>query len=98
MSKITLASVKSFIRKNRSQLYVRTLSEFDGMTDCVQSNRDANFRPVEFGDESNRYTLGIPGAWFVGQSRDYFSPMQEGQFSGIHVYNCTGSFDLAVKS
>lgn len=36
MSKITKATVKSFIKKNEGNLYIRVKSSFDGMTDCVQ--------------------------------------------------------------
>ena len=98
--KHTLASVKSFIRKNRDNLYIRNLSDFDGMTDCVESSNDKQFRKVEPAPEHmGGNTLGIRGAWFVFQSRDTFSPLlsDAGELIGYHVYNCCGSFDLAVK-
>ena len=50
-------------------------------------------------DENNAsHTLGVNGAWFVGDSRDYFTAYDDGQFSGYEVYNCCGSFVLAVKT
>jgi len=38
IKKITRATLKSFIKKNKCQLYVKVVSSFDGMTDCVQPN------------------------------------------------------------
>ena len=42
------------------------------------------------------HTLGVVGAWFVGRSRDYFSPFNEDGWTGIRVSNSCGSFVLAV--
>lgn len=106
MSKITMATVKSFIRRNEGKLYIRTKSSFDGMTDCVQQCSDRDWTSVQPSDEGGfldnakgrSNTLGIRGAWFVGQSRDYLKPVSEGSFTGFHVYNCCGSFDIAVKA
>lgn len=98
MAKVTLATIKSFVRKNRDALYIRTLSSFDGMTDCVQPCDNREFRKAEAAPEHmTRNTLGVRGAWFVFDSRDYFTPISENGFIGYHVYNCCGSFDLAVK-
>jgi hypothetical protein len=33
--KITLASVKAFINRNKGNIYAKSLSHFDGMVDCV---------------------------------------------------------------
>ncbi len=96
--KTTLATIKAFVRRNASGLYVRTTSSFDGMTDCVQSVK-GEFRKVESLEASHKSnTLGIQGAWFVGGSRDYFDAYDENGFKGYRVYNSCGSFILAVKS
>jgi len=34
--KITRTTLKSFIKKNSDNLFVKVESSFDGMTDCVQ--------------------------------------------------------------
>ncbi len=67
--KITKATLKSFVRKNADRLFIMNLSDFDGMTDCVQQNDAARFRPVKPSDIANpeSHTLGISGAWLVGQ-------------------------------
>jgi hypothetical protein len=93
--KITLATVKSFIRKNPN-MYIKVGSEFDGMTDCVQAVEDS-FNPIEPTDTLHDRTLGIAGAWVVGSSRDYFTPFNNGIFDGVRVYNCCGEFYLVVK-
>jgi len=98
MSKVTMATIKSFVRKNQGKLYIRTKTSFDGMTDGCEPCADRSFTPAQQSDLSNAptHTLGIMGAWFVGQSRDYLTPINEGGYIGYHVYNCCGSFDLAV--
>ena len=97
MSKITIATVKSFIRKNRESLLIKTGSRFDGMTDCVQQCENQNFRPAMSTDHAIERTYGINGVWFVGSSRDYITPFERDGLRGFNIYNCCGSFDLAVK-
>jgi hypothetical protein len=41
--------------------------------------------------------MGIKGAWFVGQSRDYFDAFENDNFIGYKVYNSCGSFYLAIN-
>jgi len=95
--KITLATLKSFVKKNAEGLFINVRSKFDGMTDCVQ-NVGNQFTKAEIRPDINAaYTLGIRGAWFVGSSRDYFSHFEDDTFIGIEVYNCCGRFILAVK-
>jgi len=95
MKKITLATIKSFVRKNRESIYIRVRSDFNGMSDMVERNRNAQFKKAVMGEISD-HDLGIEGAWFVLQSRDIFSTFDNGEFAGYHVYNCCGSFDLVV--
>lgn len=94
--KITLATIKSFIRSNRDKLYICTKSSFDGMVDCVVPVQNKEFIPVQT-DTNEEYTLGIKGAWFVRRSKDYFSPYDDGVYRGYEIYNCCGTFILAVK-
>lgn len=97
--KITLATVKSFVKKNLNNLYIRNDSDFDGMQDCVVSCSDSSFRKVQVDSDNfyNKSTLGIKGAWFVGSSRDYLDAYENDEFTGIEVYNSCGSFVLAIK-
>lgn len=100
MAKITMATVKSFIRKNEGKLYIRTKSSFDGMVDGVRDCPDRDWSLALAPDAGHNHSnqLGIHGAWFVGGSRDYLQPITDGEFTGFHVYNCCGSFDLAVRA
>jgi hypothetical protein len=95
--KITLATVKSFIKANRKDLLINVKSSFDGMTDCVERVA-GGFVPAGPCEETyHENTLGVKGAWFVGQSRDYFYPYQEDGYQGIKVTNSCGSFILAIN-
>lgn len=99
LKKITLASVKKFIRENKSDIYLEVRTEFNGMTDGIESVNDT-FTKVELKEHDEHmmpHTLGIEGAWFVGQSRDYFEPFESDQFTGVMVHNSCGSFNLAIK-
>ena len=93
--KITLATIKSFIKKN-TELYIKNESNFDGMVDCVMPNKDVAFTKAERKDWCSDNTLGIIGAWFVRNSRDSFSIYEDDQYTGYKVYNCCGSFILAI--
>ena len=93
MSKFTMASVKSFVRKNKGNLKIKVGSTFDGMIDGVSYNRDATFVPVVETEQNIKNTLGIQGAWFVGSSRDYVDPIEvDGKLVGFKCFNCCGSF------
>ena len=98
--KITLATVRSFIKRNLKDLNQQTLSRFDGMTDCVQRNENAAFRPadIEKFDEKNEATMGIPGVWFVRGSRDYFTVINTPEWVGYEVYNCCVSWQVVVPA
>lgn len=96
--KPTMATLKSFIRKNPGQLYIKKKSSFDGMTDCVEFDRSAAFVPAVAPERTHPENLGIAGAWCVGQSRDYIREFNADGFRGFEVYNCCGSFVLAVKA
>ena len=96
--KITRATIKSFIKKNRDNLYIKTESSFNGMTDGVDPCHDQSITKAGNTDKNNKYNLGIPGAWFVGSSRDYFNAAEIGPFKGYEIYNCCGQFYLLTKT
>lgn len=97
MKKTTLATIKSFIRKNEGKLFIDLQSRFDGMTDCCESVC-GGFEEVETTNRNTNNTLGVAGAWFVKSSCDYFTPYSDGIYSGFEVYNCCGRFVLAIKA
>jgi hypothetical protein len=97
--KVTLATVKSFIKKNLPNLYIMTSSRFDGMVDGVRRVEGAAFRKVTVTELTKcEATLGIEGVWFVRGSRDYFTPINKDGFVGYEVYNCCGTWTVAVKA
>lgn len=91
MAKITMATLKAFIRKNENNLFVNVLSSFDGMTDCVESV-DMDYKKV---DASN--ALGHGGVWVVGSSRDYITAYEDENYIGFRVSNCCGCGIIAAK-
>jgi hypothetical protein len=103
MAKITLSTVKSFIKKNIDNLYINEKSKFDGMTDGIESRHNGFIKAEKTKEHPERpfkcsdRTQGIEKAWFVGDSRDYFEQYEDNDFTGIRVDNCCGSFILAVK-
>jgi hypothetical protein len=96
MKKITLTTIKSFIKKN-SELYIKNLSNFDGMVDCVMPSQETGFRKAERKEWCSDNTLGIIRAWFVRNSRVSFEVYEDDYCKGYKVYNCCGSFILATK-
>lgn len=94
--KITLATVKSLINKNAENLYIKLESKFNGMTDGIDFVKDC-FTKTESTSSNIKNTLGINGAWFVGSSNDYFTSFENNNFIGVEIYNCCGSFILAIK-
>lgn len=94
--KITLATVKSFAKRNSDKLFVKEVSSFDGMTDCVESlNRD--WRKSSILKDQKYYKTNIDGVYTVGSSRDYFTKYEDSLYIGIEVYNCCGRSIIAVK-
>ena len=91
MKKITRATIKSFINKN--EIYLKTKSKFDGMTDGCEPCYAQSINKAER-VEPTKYNLGIKGAWFVGSSRDYFNAYEENGYTGYEVYNSCGTFYL----
>lgn len=96
--KITLATIKSFIKKNEGKIYIKVKSSFSGYTDCVETIQDDFKLAVKDENINLKYTFGIPGAWFVGQSRDYFEAFENENYKGFKVYNACGSFIIAIKN
>lgn len=98
--KITRSTIKSFINREmkNGNLYINNKSSFDVMVDCVMPIEGGftKVEPCTRHENANKYTLGIKGAWFVGSSRDYFTPWADDNFIGYEVYNCCGSFILAM--
>jgi hypothetical protein len=97
--KITLATFKAFIKKNKDNLFILNETDFDGMTDCVTDCKGTP-RKAEFKDPANEYalpnTLGIKGVWLVLDSRDYFKPYEDEVFKGIEVSNSCGRFIVGI--
>ena len=47
MARITLATVKSFMKKNEGKLFVKAKSSFDGMVDCVMPIEGSSFKQAQ---------------------------------------------------
>jgi hypothetical protein len=105
----TMATVKSFIRKNRERLLVKTESRFSGMSDMVEETGNSEFvairprtyycretfREIEVSHDEPS-SLGIHGVWFVRGGGDSCRPFESETHKGFYVYNCCGSWTVAV--
>ena len=96
--KITLATVKSFIRKNSDKLFIKVRGKFDSMTDGMEFYENAGFQQAEKTNEQIDYTMGINGAWIVSSSKNFINAYNEDGFTGYRISNCCAAFILAVKS
>lgn len=105
MKKPTVATLKSFIRKNEGRILINVKSSFDGMTDSVES-LDGGFTPLRkidsrkgvfCPDNLRNPTLGYEGVWLVGESRDRVKPFCEGGLQGYQVDNSCGRWIVAVR-
>ena len=96
MSKITLTTIKSFIKNNKGKIFISTRNRFSGMTDGIEPCNDKGFYLADQTDPKC-HTMGIKNAYFVFDSRDYFSIYKDDQFNGYEVSNCIGNFILAIK-
>jgi hypothetical protein len=97
MSKITLSTIKSFINKNGTKLYINQKSKFNGMIDGVQEV-NGDFVPLTISKRKNpQNDLGFEGIWIVGSgSGNLFSFYEDKDFIGYEIYNCCGTFVLAL--
>ena len=99
MKRPTMATVKSFVKKNHGSMFINIKSSFNGMVDGCDYHKGSKFKEVEHKDTHLENTLGIHGAWFVrGRSGDSVSEYNDGCFIGYEIYNCCGSFILATKA
>ena len=89
--KITLSKFKAFAKRNENSLFIKNLSSFDGMTDCVEENKKQEWNKVAL-----EKAYGYSGVWLVGCSRDYFRLYQDEKYIGIEAYNSCGSGILAT--
>jgi len=97
MKKITRATFKSFINKNRENLLICEKSSFNGMIDCVDNNPNASFLEARTAERNLDHNLGVQGIWLVGQSRDWFDKFETEDMIVFSVSNCCGSFEVAVR-
>jgi hypothetical protein len=89
MSKITLSTIKSFINKNGTKLYINQKSK---------QEVNGDFVPLTISKRKNpQNDLGFEGIWIVGSgSGNLFSFYEDKDFIGYEIYNCCGTFVLAL--
>jgi hypothetical protein len=97
MTRTTMTTVKSFVKKNQGKLFINKKSSFNGMVDGCDYHKNSQFEAVIEGEDNHNNTLGIKGAWFVRDGGDLVKPYEDSEYMGFEVYNCCGSFLLAVK-
>ncbi len=100
--KITLATLKAFIKKNEPNILINVKSCFDGMTDGVEY-LNGGFEPLKRSEPkesgfavASDNTLGFNGVWLVGSSRDYITAYNENGLRGFEVSNSCGKWIVAI--
>lgn len=96
MGKPTVATLKSFVRKNEGKLVLAILSEFNGMIDGIEQCSGI-FKPAVRASETHDHNLGYVGAWLVGRSRDRISEYESPTVIGYRVYNCCGEWIIGIN-
>lgn len=92
-----MTTIKSFVKKNQNNLFLNIKSSFNGMVDGCDYYTNPQFEAVEHKESNLNNTLGINGAWFVRGGGDLLRAYEDEQFIGFDVYNCCGSFVIAIK-
>lgn len=95
--KITLATLKSFAKRNADFLFCKEKSSFDGMVDCVMPSKNTWQKTTINPEKTGYYKTGIYGIYTVGHSGDYFTLYEDENYIGIEVYNCCGCSILAIE-
>jgi len=95
MKKITIATVKGFIKKNAQTLFVNVKSSYDGMVDGVQDDNDG-FQKAKPSERVYSHSLGIMGVWFTPSTRNWCEVYEDNNYTGFRVDNCCGSFIVAI--
>jgi hypothetical protein len=96
MAKTTLATIKSFIKKNSNNLYLMRYHKFDSSYDGIRLDPNPAFEQVTYNPVSDSHRLGIDGAWFTYGGNN-FTPYDDGVYKGFNVYNCCVNFVIAIK-
>lgn len=91
MAKVTMATIKSFIRKNGDNLFVKIKTSFDGMTDGIEEV-NSDWKSVKQED-----AIGFNGVYCVGHSRDCIREFETDTHKGFAVSNCCGSGIIAIE-
>lgn len=95
--KLTIATVKSFIRNNLGQLLIQVSYDYDGMADCVASTGSKGFVQILRSENGQtKYDLGLRGVWFVNGPRNYCRQIETATHRGFEVSNCCGCWTVAV--
>lgn len=94
--KLTIATVKAFIRKNLSKLLIEVRYDFDGMSDCVHSTGSKGFVPASASSNPHeKYNMGINGVWFTS-GRNGVNRVETATHIGYEVGNSCGLWTVAV--
>lgn len=94
--RITLATIKSWMKKNEGRIYVQERSRFDGSIDAVSYHEAPEFNLAQPSYNPHKNNFNMRGVWFVFGGGDCYTPYDDGKFQGYEVYNCCGSFILAT--
>lgn len=99
MTKITKSTVKSFIKKNISDLYMKEFTYFNGMTDGIDNVPEIRNRFITL-TESSRAALGVETTYnspSFFESHNSIEPVEGENFTGFEITNCCGRYIIAAR-
>ena len=94
--KITKSTINSFIRKNRDCVLVKTLSQFDGMVDCVMP-QESDFTKMQFIlDSEGKEHPSVRSARLYSGS--VYTSYENNGMVGYEIDDSCGTYIIAIKS
>lgn len=93
--RITVTTVRAFIRKNQGKIFINVKLIFDGMQDGMAAKNEG-FLPATETTDNVENTFGIMNAWFTSGT-NYIVYYDSENYTGFSISNACAHFILAIK-
>lgn len=93
MKKATIATVKSFVKKNYGDIYSKSTYDHN---DNNGHYDDKKFIHNSYSDNHPEYKIGLSNVWIVSD-KNFVQPYDDAEYAGYRVSNCCRTFIVAIK-